>query len=169
MPGTSRAPLTVGRGGRGRSRTEGNVSALSKSASSPLSKAPRDFNRAEQSRGVALYVYTESTSTAALLSSGPSEPSGPVPAALRLRLLLRPLCTLHLYPSMTQAARAGGLLSIAARNSPPSHRPVVLSPWKQLRRKIHVDSEYSITQELRAMDNVFEIARGIHGFNRTNH
>lgn len=90
---------------KGRTRGSVNISELSKSASSPLSKASRDFNRTEQSRAHPSYIYEIDIKHRVLQ---PQPLSVPEPPTIRL----------HLYLCMTQKLHTPArLLSIDARNS----------------------------------------------------
>lgn len=88
---------------------EYHISELSKSASSPLSKASRDFNRTEQSRAHPSYIYEIDIKHRVLQPL-----SVPKPPTIRL----------HLYLRMTQAAHAGQI----AFDRRPKFLPLFYTP-----------------------------------------
>lgn len=96
---------------KGRTRGSVNISELSKSASSPLSKASRDFNRTEQSRAHPSYIYEIDIKHRVLQ---PQPLSVPKPPTIRL----------HLYLCMTQAAHAGQI----AFDRRPKFLPLFYTP-----------------------------------------
>lgn len=96
---------------KGRTRGSVNISELSKSASSPLSKASRDFNRTEQSRAHPSYIYEIDIKHRVLQ---PQPLSVPEPPTIRL----------HLYLCMTQAAHAGQI----AFDRRPKFLPLFYTP-----------------------------------------